>query len=149
MTHVYQCPIKAIAAKHGAPIGSVRPDGSLNARERNAGLIGRLFLHLADDSPGWREKDNPAGRSRLREEVRQYLATHKLRVSVRIQAAYSELGELPDGSIARRDSAGRIIGVYGPGRLPSEIDYTEDCDVDIDSEGYDEIDAEIDDTLLD
>ncbi len=66
-----------------------------------------------DDKPGWRAKDGPEAKQRRREAKRAVMAALGLDAKlVDVRARYSCLSEQPDGTIARRDDQGRIIGVY-------------------------------------
>jgi len=107
----HKAEIEVICERIGAPLRKIVCDGSLNTSQRKAGLVGRVYLLLADDEPGWRQKDNPAGRKMLKTLVRSHLMNNGVMLAVMIQARYSALAEV-DGMIHRRDDTGRTIAVY-------------------------------------
>ncbi len=103
--------IEAICESHGAPLGTIFVDGSLNKAQRTKGNIGRVYLMLADEEPGWRVKDNQEARKRLKAAVRDMLAEHGLSLAVHVQANYSCLA-MEGGMVMRRDRTGKVIGAY-------------------------------------
>ena len=103
--------IRAICDKHDVVLDKIVCSGSLNTSQRKAGNVGRIYLVLGDDAPGWRGKDNPDGRKSLKRAVKDLLSSRGVSAAVMIQANYSEL--VSDGAmIHRRDSSGKIIGSY-------------------------------------
>ena len=103
--------VAAICTDHGVDLAKLSCCSATNRKEAAAGIVGRVTLVLADDAPGWRNKDNSEGRYRLRKAVREYLTSHELHLTVRLQASYSELAE-QDGVIVRRDANGDVTGAY-------------------------------------
>ena len=103
--------VAAICLDHGVGLQRLACCAATNRQESASGIVGRVTLVLADDAPGWRNKDNSEGRYRLRKAVREYLTSRELHLTVRLQASYSELEE-QDGVIVRRDANGNFTGAH-------------------------------------
>jgi len=93
--------IHKICKSADVPLENVYCDGAINKSERRSGKIGRLYLVLADNAPGYRSKDNSPKRSEVKTRIREILAANGVNLSVRIQANYSCL-TVADGIIVRR-----------------------------------------------
>ena len=100
--------IEAAAAELGAPLDRIFVTAETSAAERKAGKVGRAILMLADTAPGWRSSDPDQGRNQLKIRVREILPE----LAISVQANYSCLSVAESGMIERRDSAGKVIGVY-------------------------------------
>jgi hypothetical protein len=105
--------IHAIAQSLKAPLQKFVCSGAINLWERKKQRIGRLFLILEDDSPGWRAQDTGEARADLKDEVGDMLAVRDIHLTIRVQAYYSCLRE-NDNEIERLDTEGRTIGIYAP-----------------------------------
>jgi hypothetical protein len=67
------------------------------------------------DEPGMRAKDGAGAHAARRSIKREVMRVTGLPAKmVRIQSRYSCLVPQPDGTIARRDDSGRIIGIHMP-----------------------------------
>lgn len=103
--------IEEVCEQHGAPFGKVTGSGALSSAQRRAGCSGRVYVILADDSAGWRSKDNGMGRKILKDAIKDVLASLDVKFDVKIQATYSCL-QSSGSMILRRNDDGKVIGAY-------------------------------------
>lgn len=99
--------IKKVCEKHGAPFREVNFSGSLSIKDRKKGYRGRVIVCLNDKEPGWRQKDNPAGRKELKSQIREVVEGFRVFISANYSCLISG-----NGSVSRIDNNGKTIGVY-------------------------------------
>lgn len=87
----YKLAVQAICETHNAPLDHVFCSGALSKSQQKAGNVGRIYLILADDAPGWRAKDNSKGRLALKTAIKEFFLGLGVSLAVLIQASYSEL----------------------------------------------------------
>ena len=103
--------IAEVCELHGVPFNAVFYSGSTSFRERADGIAGRVVVVLGDSEPGWRSKDNYAGRKALKVDMQKLIRAAGGNFSVRLQASYSCM-QFDDGVVARRNDSGDVIGCY-------------------------------------
>ena len=99
--------IEDAARTIGAPVGSVFVTAETSNKERKSGFVGRVFILLDDEAPGWRAKDQNEHRRQLKAVIQTIVPDLK----VYVQAGYSCLSQ-NGGMVERRDDSGNVIGVY-------------------------------------
>lgn len=103
--------IAKVCQQNDAPLGRVVCCGATSVRQRADGVKGTVTVILSDSHPGWRAKDNHAGRSALKNGVQQVFSGLDCDFNVKVQASYSCM-QVDNGVVARRNDSGDVIGCY-------------------------------------
>jgi len=103
--------VAEVCESAGAPLVRVVCDGAVNRSQAGQGCVGRVYLILGDDKPGWRSKDGKGRRRALKAAVQAVLADSGVKLAVHVQAGYSCL-TVEGGLAVRRDDTGRVVGAY-------------------------------------
>jgi hypothetical protein len=103
--------IAEVCEQFDAPFGKVVCSGATNRRQQAGGCRGTITVVLNDRTPGWRSKDNHAGRLALKQSVREILSALDYPFNVKVQASYSCMWA-DDGVAYRRNDKRCVIGAY-------------------------------------